>query len=142
MAIKDEAGVKKEVKRILKSYKPSLHWWMPSASMYGVSGQHDFIICQHGLLWTIETKYGRNVPTDNQISFAEDIRQAGGLSLCINETNLNEVSRVASYINDHISFPSVWGHDFTQWRKDANKKRRGTTKSQRSELDSRGDSES
>ena len=110
----DEDWVKKEVKAILKKY-PSLHFFMPPANMYGKSGTHDFIVCQQGLFWTIETKAGRNPPTDNQIDFAENISDAGGISLCINEHTLAEVEYVCTYVRDNGTLPA--GHNFEAYRK-------------------------
>ena len=123
-----EEWVKKEVKKILNQYKPRLHWWMPAAGMYGVSGQHDFLICQDGMFWSIETKCGNNIPTDNQITFALAIKKAGGFSLMINEKNIDEVKRIAEYLN-RIGTAMEWGegetnlgHDFSIWRKNASTK--------------------
>jgi hypothetical protein len=111
-----EAWVKKEVKLLLAPYK-NLYYWMPQASMFGESGQHDFSICQGGLLWTIETKAGKNKPTENQIRFADDIHKAGGISLLINEYHLNLIVPVAYYINTQGKLPMHLGHDFTVFRK-------------------------
>lgn len=110
----DEDWVKKEIKKILKG-RHKLHWDMPPAMMYGKSGRHDFIICQHSLHWTIEAKAGNNTPTDNQIDFANDTAAAGGISLCINEHTLNEVAYVADYIETHRKLPA--GHNFEVYRK-------------------------
>ena len=118
----NEDWVKREIKKRLSKYE-HLHWWMPSANMYGVSGQHDFMICQYGVFWTIEAKYGTNTPTDNQINFARDIRKAGGFCLMVNERNLEEVDRVATYIARVVgTVEEDIGHDFNQWRKNASTK--------------------
>lgn len=110
----DEDWVKKEVKKILERW-PKLHYDMPGATVYGVSGRHDFIICQRGLFWTIETKAGKRPPTDNQIDYARDIAKAGGMSLCINELTLGEVEYACEYINNLGKLPS--GHNFEVYRK-------------------------
>lgn len=89
----NEGWVKNQVKKILDTY--DLMWDMPASNMYGNSGRHDFIICQRGLYWTIETKAGKNKPTANQILFAERVRKAGGFSLLINEYNLGDVEKAA-----------------------------------------------
>lgn len=117
-----EDWVKKEVKRILKEFKErykvsEMYWWMPQASMYGESGQHDFSIVLRGLYWSIETKAGKNIPTENQIRFATEISSAGGISLCVNEFNLNEVSDVLSVMQEIRRIPDWMGHDFTKYRK-------------------------
>jgi hypothetical protein len=110
----DEDWVKDQVKLILKRFK-ELKWDMPGATMYGASGRHDFLICQQGFFWTIETKAGKNKPTDNQIDYANDIAKAGGISLCINEFTLGEVEYVAGYIAEMGRLPA--GHDFEVYRK-------------------------
>jgi hypothetical protein len=110
----DEDWVKKEVKLALNAYT-KLHYYMPVAGVYGKSGTHDFIICQRGLFWSIETKAGSNKPTDNQIDFAEDIRKAGGISLCINERTIAEVHYVCQWVRDHGTLPA--GHNFEAYRK-------------------------
>ncbi|MES2704829.1 MAG: hypothetical protein V4649_19495 [Bacteroidota bacterium] len=115
----DEDWVKKEVKILLKPFAAEMHWWMPSAGTYGKSGTHDFIITQNGLSWTIETKAGKNKPTDLQIDFANNIAKAGGISLCINEWTLAEVTYVAKYIETNLAHPA--GHDFETYRKKAGK---------------------
>ncbi|HWG89121.1 MAG TPA: hypothetical protein VN679_15155 [Candidatus Acidoferrales bacterium] len=118
-----ESWVKDKVKAILDHYG-DLHWDMPPASEFGTAGRHDFTICQNGLFWTIETKAGKNKPTELQINYAVDIAKAGGISLLINEFNLDEVKRVSAYINCMRRLPIHMGHDFTRYRRDASKKRR------------------
>lgn len=110
----DEDWVKAQVKLTLKRF-PDLHYYMPVAGVYGKSGTHDFIICQRGLFWTIETKAGSNKPTDNQIDFANDIAKAGGISLCINEHTVAEVEYVGTFVESHGKLPA--GHNFEVFRK-------------------------
>lgn len=68
---------------------------MPPASMYGNAGRHDFIICQKGAYWTIETKVGYNKPSSLQKSFADEVRKAGGRCYLINEFNYGRVQAIA-----------------------------------------------
>ena len=110
-----EDWVKKEVKKILKEYGTELRYFMPVAGQFGKVGVHDFIVCQRGFYWTIETKAGRNAPTDQQIDFANDIILAGGICLCINEFTLNEVRYTCDYIQKFGKTPS--GHNFEAYRK-------------------------
>lgn len=109
-----EDWVKNKVKEILKKYK--LKWDMPPASMYGNAGRHDFLICQRGLFWTIETKAGKNTPSELQIGYAEDIKQAGGISLVINEFNFLEVDTVACYIDTFGELPYHLSHNFKTYK--------------------------
>lgn len=109
-----EDWVKKKVKEILKTY-PRIMVDMPAANMYGASGRHDFIICQHGLMWTIETKAGKNKPTANQVRYAEEVKHAGGMSILVNEFNLELVSRIANSIDEYRSLPHLLATDFTKY---------------------------
>lgn len=120
-----EEWVKDKVKAILKKYT-RVKWDMPPASMYGNAGRHDFIVCQRGLYWTIETKAGKNGPSELQVGFAEDIAKAGGISLVINEFNYLEVDTVACYIDTYGELPYHLTHNFRNYKppKHASKKRR------------------
>lgn len=137
-----EEWVKDKVKDILRIFEPELKWDMPPASVYGVAGRHDFTICQNGLFWTIETKAGKNKPTELQINYAEDIQAAGGLSLCINEFNINDVRVVCGYVNNLRRLPYHLAHDFTRYRKDASKKRRSRNVGEQSSIDNDSDTDS
>lgn len=90
---------------------------MPPANMYGITGRHDFIICQRGLYWTIEAKAGLNKPTENQITFAENIKAAGGMSILVNEHTLDLVDRIAGAIDISHTLPTPFASDFTAFRK-------------------------
>lgn len=110
-----EDWVKKEIKAILRPYQPDLHWFMPPASMYAVTGIHDFLICQYGIFWTIEAKAGNNKPSDNQIVFARHIQASGGGCICINEFNLNTVFLTVDFIAHERKFPRSFQHNFDTW---------------------------
>lgn len=109
-----EDWVKKRVKEILKPYR-GIMVDMPASNMYGASGRHDFIICQQGLFWTIETKAGKNKPTANQVRYAEEVRRAGGMSVLINEFNLDVVGEVAMYVDTFSALPKHLSTNFTQY---------------------------
>lgn len=111
--INDESGVKREIKKVLKPYR-EMHVWMPGASQYGVSGTHDFCIVQCGLFWTVEAKFGYNKVSDNQVTFAQNVQRAGGLSLCVNENNIWEVAMAADYIAALRRIPKHMNHDFAE----------------------------
>jgi hypothetical protein len=110
-----EEWVKDKVKDILKKYK-RIKVDMPPAAMYGSAGRHDFIMCQRGLFWTVETKAGKNGPTDLQISYAEDIQSSGGICLVINEFNYTEVDSVACHIDVYGELPYHLNHDFRNYK--------------------------
>lgn len=90
-----EDWVKKQVKERLDRF--ALKWDMPPATMYGNAGRHDFIICQQGYFWTIETKAGYNKPSSLQIGYADDIIDAGGHCYLINEFNYIRVTEIAAH---------------------------------------------
>lgn len=111
----EESWVKAKVKDILKNYK-NIKVDMPPAAIYGTAGRHDFIICQRGCFWTIETKSNGNKPTELQISYASDIKSAGGISLVIDEYNFLEVDTVACYIDFMGSLPYHLNHNFREYK--------------------------
>lgn len=118
----NEGDVKRDIKKVLKRYAPDLHYWMPGASQFGVSGTHDFVMVQGGLLWTVEAKFGYNPPSANQVTFAEKTQRAGGVCLCVRETNIWEVQMVADYIRDNGVLPIHMNHDFAALEKGKRKK--------------------
>lgn len=108
-----EEWVKKEVKAILDDF--GVQYFMPSASMYGKAGAHDFICCAVGHYVSIEAKTSSNSKgaTDLQIEFAKDVRAAGGVALLINEHHLewlrNDV--MPAIVNDNL-IPGWQGNAF------------------------------
>lgn len=110
-----EEWVKDKVKAILKTYK-RIKVDMPPAAMYGSAGRHDFLICQRGLFWTVETKAGKNKPSELQISYAEDVQRAGGICLVINEFNFHVVDTVACYIDTMGELPYHLNHIFSEYK--------------------------
>lgn len=99
---------------------------MPPAGMYGRSGIHDHCNVQKGLFWTIEAKAGDNEVTDNQILFARDVKAAGGMSIIVNEFNLDDVIKVAMYVEVFGTLPYHLSSDFDNYN--ARKKRRTNRK--------------
>lgn len=116
-----EEWVKDQVKGLLNDYK-YMKWDMPPASMYGSAGRHDFVICQRGLFWTVETKAGKNEPSPLQISYAEDVKAAGGISLIVNEFTYMEVDRVACYVDVYGMLPYHLSHNFRDYKPPKQKK--------------------
>lgn len=84
--IHNEAGVKREVRKLLTKY--GWYTWMPPANGYGKGGIADFHALKDGKFLAIETKYGANTPTPMQAKFLQDISQHGGTALVIYETDL------------------------------------------------------
>lgn len=87
-----EDDVKKYIKALLKYY--GVWYFMPSASQYGTSGIPDFICCYRGRFLSIEAKFGYNKPTDLQGIRMEEIREAHGIAVWINENRLEGLERL------------------------------------------------
>lgn len=84
-----EAKVKKKVKEILKSV--GAYYAMPMGTGFGNSGVPDFLVCSQGKFFGIECKANGNKPTALQESNLERIRDAGGIAIVIDETNVNNL---------------------------------------------------
>ena len=81
-----EADVKAQVKLLCK--KHGAYYVMPVAGTFGKAGVPDFLICHKGRFIGVETKFGKNKPTKLQLVELKEIREASGVALVINETNL------------------------------------------------------
>jgi len=84
-----EGKVKKKVKEILDAL--GAYYFSPQAGIYGKSGVPDIIGCIKGRFFAIECKAGSNTTTELQKKEIGKIRDAGGIALVINETNLDAV---------------------------------------------------
>lgn len=84
-----EAKVKKKVKEILKS--AGAYYAMPMGTGFGNSGVPDFLVCFQSKFFGIECKANGNMPTALQESNLERIRDAGGIAIVIDETNVNNL---------------------------------------------------
>lgn len=82
-----EKKVKEKVKTILK--KLNAYYCMPATGGYGASGVPDILACYKGKFIGIETKANGNTPTALQQKHLRDISITGGLSLVIDETNID-----------------------------------------------------
>lgn len=91
---RNEGGVKKEVKSILKANYTRLKWFMPVQMGYGATGASDFLCNIGGLYVAIETKYAKNELTPNQRLFLVDTVNAGGVGLVINERNVGRLKLI------------------------------------------------
>jgi hypothetical protein len=87
-----EAIVKKQIRRILN--EEGAYYSMPIGTGYGNSGVPDFLVCHRGRFIGIEAKAGTNRPTTLQEDNLYRIRNAGGITLVVNETNLDELRRI------------------------------------------------
>lgn len=82
-----ESWVKGEVKKILKS--KGVWYFMPNMNGLGRAGIPDFICSVGGALLGIETKAGKNKPTDLQLNEIHAIQDSGGFAVVVNERSLD-----------------------------------------------------
>lgn len=84
-----EAKVKKKVVDVLK--KNGAYYFFPATGGYGRSGVPDIVGCYRGLFFAIECKAGSNKPTALQEAEMRKIREANGITLVVNEDNIEDV---------------------------------------------------
>ena len=84
-----EAKVKKKVVDVLK--KNNAYYFFPATGGYGRSGVPDIVGCYRGVFFAIECKAGTNKPTALQEAEMRKIREASGITLVVNEENINDV---------------------------------------------------
>lgn len=83
--MKNEADVKKAVKKVLGKYGEDIWYFMPPANGYGRSGIPDFLGCYKGYTFAIETKFGGNMPTNNQVREMNNLKYNGAQVWLIND---------------------------------------------------------
>lgn len=83
MAQTPEGKVKDRVKKILK--ERGVFFFMPAANGYGSTGILDFIGLYKGRFFAIEAKAGDNKPTALQYRFLDNVNNAGGMGIWVNE---------------------------------------------------------
>ena len=86
MVATPESKVKKKVHALLKERGAYAVNYIGGA--YANNGTPDILVCFCGRFIGIECKAGKGKPTALQIKNLRDIDHAGGLSLVVNETNL------------------------------------------------------
>jgi Holliday junction resolvase len=86
MATTPEKRVKDKVVKMLKAH--GIYYFYASTHGFGRSGIPDLVCCVRGSFLGIECKAGKNKPTALQEKEMQDIRNAGGTTIVINEENL------------------------------------------------------
>ena len=102
MASTPEAKVKKQIRAILDEY--GAYYAMPIGSGYGNSGVPDFLVCYKGWFIGIEAKAGKGKTTALQDMNLAKITRAGGLTLVINEFNLQGINNLLDTLTDIENF--------------------------------------
>jgi Holliday junction resolvase len=96
MAKTPESKVKRKVAEILIHY--DAYYFSPPANGFGRSGIPDIIACYRGQFIAIECKAGKNTTTALQRKELSRIEIAGGYSLVINESNIDQLVEVLEQI--------------------------------------------
>jgi penicillin-binding protein-related factor A (putative recombinase) len=89
MAMTPEVKVKKVVVKHLNSV--GAYYFYPVTGGFGASGVPDIVGCYKGKFFGIECKAGKNKPTALQFQNLMNITAMGGISLVVNEENMNDV---------------------------------------------------
>jgi len=89
MAMTPEKKVKQRVVAQLKTI--GAYYFYPVTAGYGTSGVPDVVCCHQGRFIGIECKAGKGKTTALQEKNLNDIRDAGGVALVINETNVDQL---------------------------------------------------
>jgi pantoate kinase len=89
MSSTPEAKVKAAIRKILDTTQT--YYAMPIGTGFGNSGVPDFLICSKGRFIGVEAKAGKGKTTALQDMNLAKIVASGGVSLVVNETNLDEL---------------------------------------------------
>jgi hypothetical protein len=89
MAQTPEGKVKAAVRKLLVEF--GVYYFSPAANGFGRAGIPDIICCFGGRFIAIECKAGKGVTTALQDRELAAIRTAGGMTMVVNETNIQEL---------------------------------------------------
>ena len=92
MAATPESKVKKLVVAQLKAL--GAYYFYPVTGGYGASGVPDIVGCYRGRFFAFECKAGKNKPTPLQQKNLDSIAETGGISLVINEENIEDARKI------------------------------------------------
>jgi len=95
--MRNEGDVKKIVKEVLKDTQ-KCYWFMPPANGFGRAGIPDFVGWVNGHAFAVETKFGSNQPTPNQMREIAQAKQCGAMVWIVRETSVD-----------------VWENEFQGW---------------------------
>jgi pantoate kinase len=97
MAATPEKLVKNKIKVILQD--GGVYYAMPIGSGYGNAGVPDFLACVNGRFLAVEAKAGKGKTTALQDAHLENIKTAGGVSMVVNELNLDQLKETIKWMN-------------------------------------------
>ena len=97
MAATPEKLVKNKIKVILQD--GGVYYAMPIGSGYGNAGVPDFLACVNGRFLAVEAKAGKGETTALQDAHLEKIKTAGGVSMVVNELNLDQLKETIKWMN-------------------------------------------
>jgi Holliday junction resolvase len=89
MAATPEKKVKDAVRKLLVEF--GIYYFAPAANGFGRAGIPDIICCFGGRFIAIECKAGKGATTALQDRELAAIRTAGGMTMVVNETNIQEL---------------------------------------------------
>lgn len=98
MASTPEAKVKAKIKKILAAH--GVYYAMPIGSGFGNSGVPDFLCCVNGNFLGIEAKAKGNKPTALQYKHINNIKDAGGCALVVDESNVENLSEIIKLMKE------------------------------------------
>ena len=106
MAATPEKKVKDKVVKMLKAH--GIYYFYASTHGFGRSGIPDLVCCVRGKFLGIECKAGKNVPTALQEKEMTDIRLAGGMTIVVNEDNLDFLQQLLTELTDERPTKQVY----------------------------------
>lgn len=83
-----EKDVKARVKKLLDDH--GWFWWMPPMNGFGTVGVSDFNAIRKGVFLAVETKFGSNKPTANQLAYLNSINAEDAFGFVVNEKTLEQ----------------------------------------------------
>lgn len=92
-----EKAVKNSVVKILKKF--GAYYFFPATGGYGTSGVPDIVVCYRGRFIGIECKAGKNMPTALQEKNLNEISNAGGVSIVVNEARVHLINEMLCIID-------------------------------------------
>lgn len=92
-----ESDVREAIRWIFQSF-PNLKFHPVAQNAYSEVGVSDYVACFRGYYIAVEAKYSDNTPSGPQETFLNAIADAGGLSICVWETNLEQLLECLDYV--------------------------------------------